>query len=180
MPGTPFLIAPEDLAARLGDPDVSVIDASWYLPAQNRNARAEFEAAHVPGAAFFDQDAVVAPGSALPHTLPPPDVFADAASALGVSETDTIVVYDGLGLFSAPRAWWLFRTFGVRDVRVLDGGFPAWKASRLPTESGSLPCAPKQFNARFDTAAVVPFAAMRTLVADGGGELVRRPRREQA
>ena len=129
MTQNPFLISPQDLAAVIGRDGVSIVDASWYLPAQNRFAKAEYDAGHVPGAVFFDQDDIVDPASSLPHTLPPAGVFAEKVGALGISDRDTIVVYDGMGLFSAPRAWWLFRSFGAKDVRVLDGGFPAWQAA---------------------------------------------------
>jgi thiosulfate/3-mercaptopyruvate sulfurtransferase len=167
MDATPYLVSPEDLSDRLGAADLSVIDASWYLPAQNRDAKAEFAAAHVPGAVFFDHDAVVDPASALPHALPPAEVFAAAAGTLGIAETDEIVVYDGLGLFSAPRAWWLFRTFGAGNVRILDGGFPAWTAAGLPTESGASRISPKRFRAAFRDDAVASFAAMRRYVEAG-------------
>jgi thiosulfate/3-mercaptopyruvate sulfurtransferase len=162
---SPLLISPDDLAARLGEPGLRIVDASWYLPAQNRAARAEFEAGHVPGAVFFDQDAVVAPGSPLPHTLPPADVFAAAAGALGIAETDTIVVYDGLGLFSAPRVWWMFRTFGARKVLLLDGGFPAWTAGGFPVETGVASPATATFTAAFDASAVATMDEVRGHVA---------------
>ncbi|GGD12735.1 3-mercaptopyruvate sulfurtransferase [Aureimonas glaciei] len=162
---SPLLISPDDLAARLGEPGLRIVDASWYLPAQNRAARAEFEAGHVPGAVFFDQDAVVAPGSPLPHTLPPAEVFAAAAGALGIVETDTIVVYDGLGLFSAPRVWWMFRTFGARKVLLLDGGFPAWTAGGFPVETGAAMPAAATFTAAFDASAVATMDEVRGHVA---------------
>jgi thiosulfate/3-mercaptopyruvate sulfurtransferase len=157
----PFLISPADLSRLLGQPNVSVVDASWYLPAQGRQARSEFDAAHVPGAVFFDQDAVVDPTSSLPHTLPTPELFARAVGALGIAEDDTIIVYDGLGLFSAPRVWWLLRTFGASNVRVLDGGFPAWTAARLAVEAGPAHPMVRTFNAHFDADAVATLSDMR-------------------
>lgn len=167
MDANPHLVSPEELAGRLGADGLSIVDASWYLPAQGRDPKAEFEVAHVPGAVFFDQDAVVDPASKLPHTLPSQDAFAAAAGALGISEADEIVVYDGLGLFSAPRVWWMFRTFGARNVRLLDGGFPAWSAVALPTESGPARAVRKTFRAAFDAGAVVTFADMRRHVEAG-------------
>jgi thiosulfate/3-mercaptopyruvate sulfurtransferase len=161
----PLLISPEELATRLGESGLRIVDASWYLPAQNRAARAEFEAGHVPGAVFFDQDAVVAPNSPLPHTIPPAEVFAKAVGALGIAETDTIVVYDGLGLFSAPRVWWLLRTFGARNVLLLDGGFPAWKAGGHPGEAGAASPSPATFTPAFDASAVATLDEMRGHVA---------------
>lgn len=168
----PLLISPEALSALLGRPGVSVVDASWYLPAQGRAALAEFETEHVPGAVFFDQDAVVDPASSLPHTLPSAEIFARAAGALGIAETDTIVVYDGLGLFSAPRVWWMLRTFGAKDVRLLDGGLPAWKTAGLPTEAGPARPASKTFNATFDANAVATLSDMRGHVAAGNAAIL--------
>ena len=115
------IVSPDWLETHLHDPGLSVVDASWYLPAQNRDARAEYDAAHIPGAIFFDQDAVVDPDSALPHTLPSPTEFERHASAMGIGRTDTIVVYDGPGMFTAPRVWWMFRVMGADKVFVLDG-----------------------------------------------------------
>ncbi|MBE0691484.1 MAG: sulfurtransferase, partial [Aquamicrobium sp.] len=100
---SPFVVSADWLMERLGKPGLSIIDGSWYLPTQHRDARAEYQAAHIPGAVFFDQDAVVSPDSPLPHTLPSPGLFAQFASSMGVDEKDTIVVYDGPGFFSAPR-----------------------------------------------------------------------------
>ncbi len=173
MTQNPFLISPADLAANLHRDGLSVVDASWYLPAQKRFARPEFEAAHVPGAVFFDQDAVVDPVSEQPHAFPPADVFAAAAGALGIRETDTIVVYDGLGLFSAPRVWWLFRAFGARDVRVLDGGFPAWTAAGLQVETGPAePREPVSFEARLDAAVLADADAVAAASGDGSAQIV--------
>ena len=130
-----WLKSTEWLAGELGKPDVAVIDGSYYLPTQNRDARAEYAAAHIPGAVFFDINAVADHSTELPHMLPGPDQFGAAAGDLGISEKDTIVVYDGTGLYSAPRVWWTFRIFGARNVYILDGGLPAWKARRPPDRS---------------------------------------------
>lgn len=167
MSQNPFLIAPADLAEHLGRSGLSIIDASWYLPAQNRLGRPEFDAAHIPGAVFFDQDEIVDPASDLPHTLPSPDAFAAAVGDLGVSETDTIVVYDGVGLFTAPRVWWLLRTFGAKDVRVLDGGFPAWQEAGLPVETGAASPEAVSFAASFDRSAVASLDEVKAAVMNG-------------
>ncbi|HDZ75127.1 MAG TPA: 3-mercaptopyruvate sulfurtransferase [Aurantimonas coralicida] len=167
MSQNPFLIAPADLAEHLGRPGLSIVDASWYLPAQNRLGRPEFDAAHIPGAVFFDQDEIVDPASDLPHTLPSPDAFAAAVGDLGVSETDTIVVYDGVGLFTAPRVWWLLRTFGAKDVRVLDGGFPAWQEAGLPVETGAASPEAVYFAASFDRSAVASLDEVKAAVMNG-------------
>ena len=161
------IISPQELAAASGAGEVRVVDASWYLPAQKRDARAEFEAAHIPGAVFFDQDAVVDPQSTLPHALPSPAVFSAAAGALGLSSSDRIVVYDGMGLFSAARVWWMLRVFGARDVRVLDGGLPAWQAAGLPTRSGPAHPKPAHFDAAEPGDAVVGLEDMRRIVDSG-------------
>ena len=100
---SPFVVSFDWLKGRIGQPGIKIVDASWYLPAQKRNAEAEYRAARIPGAVFFDQDKIVDSNSSLPHTLPDADRFAKAASDLGLSDTDIIVVYDGPGMFSAPR-----------------------------------------------------------------------------
>ncbi|MCK5932099.1 MAG: 3-mercaptopyruvate sulfurtransferase [Fulvimarina manganoxydans] len=172
MTQNPFLISTSDLAEVLGRPGLSIVDASWYLPAQNRFARAEYDAGHIPGAVFFDQDAVVDPASSLPHTLPSPDIFAKAVGEMGISNTDTIVVYDGMGLFSGPRIWWMFRTFGAKDVRLLDGGMPAWIASGHPVESAAPAVSPKAFEPTFDRSAVADLAEMRRIVSEKSRQIV--------
>ncbi|MFN3823331.1 MAG: 3-mercaptopyruvate sulfurtransferase [Pseudorhodobacter sp.] len=116
------------LAAHLKDPDLRVIDASWYLPDQKRDARAEYDAAHIPGARFFDIDEISDQRSSLPHMAPPPEKFMSRMRAMGIGDGHQVVVYDGAGLFSAARVWWTFRLMGKMDVAVLDGGFPKWRA----------------------------------------------------
>src|SRR5665213_1788956 len=142
------------LAGELGTSNVAIVDGSFYLPAQKRDAKAEYLAGHIPGAVFFDIDKVADHSSDLPHMLPGPKDFGQAVGALGISDTDTIVVYDGLGLFSAPRVWWSFRIFGVKNVYILDGGLPAWKAAGHKTEAGEVKAKPRTFNAEMDTYAV--------------------------
>ena len=146
------------LAERLGT--VKVIDASWYLPQMGRDAEAEFLHAHVPGAVRFDIDHVADTDSGLPHTLASPEQFAREVGALGISRDDTIVVYDGMGLFSAPRVWWNLRIMGAHACHVLDGGFPAWRTADLPMESGPASPAPARFEPHFDADAVVGFDEM--------------------
>jgi thiosulfate/3-mercaptopyruvate sulfurtransferase len=122
------LVSTEWLAAHLRDPDLRVIDASWYLPDHNRDARAEYAAAHIPGARFFDIDEISDQRSLLPHMAPPPEKFISRLRAMGVGDGHQVVIYDGAGLFSAARVWWTFRLMGKTDVAVLDGGFPKWRA----------------------------------------------------
>jgi thiosulfate/3-mercaptopyruvate sulfurtransferase len=152
---SPFTVDAEWLQQRLGEPGLTVIDASWYLPDQKRDARAEYEAAHIPGAVFFDHDAVSDPNSDLPHTLSSPQHFARFVGTLGISADDTIVIYDGPGFFSAPRAWWMFRIMGVYQVYVLDGGFDRWKTDGRPVTSDVTRIAPCIFHAEFDEKQVV-------------------------
>ncbi|TIX63498.1 MAG: 3-mercaptopyruvate sulfurtransferase [Mesorhizobium sp.] len=161
---SPFIVDTDWLEKRLGEPGLTIIDASWYLPAQKRDARAEYEAAHIPGARFLDQDAISDPDSGLPHTLPSPQDFAQYVGAMGVSADDTIVVYDGPGYFSAPRGWWMFRVMGVFQVYILSGGFDRWKAEGRPVTAEPTRIAPCIFHADFDAVRVVGLAEMRRIV----------------
>ncbi|MBE7183731.1 MAG: 3-mercaptopyruvate sulfurtransferase [Methylobacterium mesophilicum] len=167
-----FTVSPDWLGERLGSPGLSVIDASWYLPAQNRDAKAEYDAAHIPGAVFFDHDLIVEPDTGLPHSLPNEKLFAQFAGSMGISVDDTIVVYDGPGLFSAPRAWWMFRVMGAKEVFVLDGGFDRWKVAGRPVTAEPTKIAPCLFEADFDESRVASLADMRRLVADGSARVV--------
>lgn len=137
----------EALAQVLGKPDIKVVDASWHMPAAQRDAKAEFRQAHIPGAVFFDLDAHSNHSTSLPHMLPSPEQFAAAVGALGISNQDKIVVYDSPGLFSAARLWWMFRVFGHRFVTVLDGGLKKWQVENRPLESGEPLITPKTFHA---------------------------------
>jgi thiosulfate/3-mercaptopyruvate sulfurtransferase len=143
------------LQEHLNDPNLVVVDGSWYLPTQNRDPQAEYLSGHIPGAVRFDIDTVKDTSSSLPHMLPTPDAFAKAVGAMGISEDMTIVVYDGAGLLSAPRVRWMFQIFGAGNVSLLEGGFPAWKAERRPIETGpEKPRPPKAFVSSFDATAV--------------------------
>lgn len=122
------LVSTDWLAAHLKDPDLRVLDASWYMPDSGRDAKAEYEAAHIPGARFFDIDDISDQRSNLPHMAPPVEKFMSRMRAMGVGDGHQVVVYDGSGLFSAARVWWTFRLMGKMDVAVLDGGFPKWQA----------------------------------------------------
>lgn len=166
-----YVISGDWLEERLGQPGLSIVDASWYLPAQGRDGKAEYDAEHIPGAVFFDQEKVVEPGSALPHTLPKPALFAQFASSMGIDEEDTIVVYDGPGFFSAPRVWWMFRTMGARKVYVLDGGFDRWKREGRPTTSDTTKIAPGFFEINFDAGRVASLDDMRSIVETGAAQV---------
>ncbi|MCP8939891.1 3-mercaptopyruvate sulfurtransferase [Alsobacter sp. SYSU M60028] len=166
------LVSTQWLEDHLSAPDLVVVDASWYLPAQNRNGRAEYEAGHIPGAVFFDIDEISDKTSALPHMLPSPEEFARHMRRLGIGDGMRIVVYDGAGLFSAPRVWWTLRTFGARDVSVLDGGAPAWRAENRPWTAEPTVRQPATFTPRLDHGAVATADDVARHLAGGGAQVV--------
>jgi thiosulfate/3-mercaptopyruvate sulfurtransferase len=129
------LVSPERLAKYLEH--VKVVDGSWYLPAMQRDPVAEFAEAHIPGAVYFDIETIADQSSDLPHTLPSAEQFAEQVGALGISNDDPVVIYDGLGLFSSGRVWWMFKYFGHERVSILDGGFTRWQAEGHPVEDGA-------------------------------------------
>src|ERR1051325_8610880 len=131
-----WLVSTEWLRSHLNDPSVIVLDASYYLANHKRDAEAEFLAGHIPGAQRFDIDAISDKSNPLPHMLPSPEQFAQQVGALGVGDGMTIVIYDGIGLYGAARVWWTFRVFGAKEVFILDGGFPKWKAEGRAIEFG--------------------------------------------
>ncbi|MFA5581243.1 MAG: 3-mercaptopyruvate sulfurtransferase [Paracoccaceae bacterium] len=129
------LVSTDWLAAHLRDPDLRVIDASWYLPDAGRDARAEYDAGHIPGARFIDIDDLSDQRSDLPHMAPPPEKFVSRMRKAGIGDGQQVVIYDGAGLLSAARLWWLFRLMGKVDVAVLDGGLPKWRAEGQPIDT---------------------------------------------
>jgi thiosulfate/3-mercaptopyruvate sulfurtransferase len=128
------LVSTDWLAAHLSDPDLRILDGSYYLPQMGRDARAEYAEGHIPGARFFDIDEISDHRSELPHMAPPPEKFISRMRAMGVGDGHQVVIYDGMGIFSAARVWWTFRLMGKTDVAVLDGGLPKWKAEGRPLE----------------------------------------------
>lgn len=128
------LVSTEWLEQHLNDPDLRILDASWYLPDMNRDAKAEYDRGHIPNARFFDIDEIADTRSTLPHMAPPVEKFMSRLRAMGVGDGHQVVVYDGAGLMSAARVWWLFRLMGKADIAVLDGGYPKWIAEGRPTE----------------------------------------------
>jgi thiosulfate/3-mercaptopyruvate sulfurtransferase len=169
---SPFVVSFDWLEQRLGQPNLRVVDASWYLPAQNRDGKAEFAAARVPGAVHFDIDAIADLTSGLPHTLPSPELFAASVGKMGISDTDIIVIYDGLGMFSGPRVWWMFRIFGAQTVFVLDGAFDQWKAEGRPVETGIISVAKQaNFNPTLNQNATVSFSDMMRIVDTGNVQI---------
>ncbi len=125
------------LAENLSNSDLHILDGSWYMPADNRDVQVEFLTAHIPGAQFFNIDAISDQETDLPHMIPPVSQFERQVADLGISNDNQIVVYDTQGLFSAARVWWLLRYFGLTNIAVLDGGLPKWQAEGRPTVSGA-------------------------------------------
>lgn len=172
QPASKWLVSTEWLAARLGKPDLAVLDGSWYLPTSMRDGYGEYLAGHIPGAVFFDIDEIADQATDLPHMLPSEVQFAQDVGRLGVRNSDTVVAYDGGGLFSAPRVWWMFRVFGHDNVFVLDGGLPKWKAKGRPLETGEAKRAPCTFQAKFRPQLVASFDDVRAALANGTAQVV--------
>jgi thiosulfate/3-mercaptopyruvate sulfurtransferase len=161
----PVVVDPAWLAARLGEPDLRVVDARWYLPTLQREGRAEFLSAHVPGAVYLDIDEVADGRTALPHMLPEASQFADAVGALGIGTGDRVIVYGARHLIAAARVWWMFRIFGHEAVAVVDGGFPRWQAEGRPVEVGQPAPEPRRFAARYRPELGRDLDGMRAAVA---------------
>lgn len=153
------------LAEHLSAPDLVVLDASWHLPTTKRDGKAEYLTEHIPGAQFFDIEDISDEKSQLPHMLPSTTKFASRMKRMGVGDGMRIVVYDSVGIGSAPRAWWMFRVMGHTDVAVLNGGLKKWKAEGRPVESGApAPRSERHFTPRFDAGLVRDLADMRAHV----------------
>ena len=166
-----FVVSADWLQEQLGASDLKIVDASFYLPAQKRDADAEFAAGHIPGAVRFNHDKIADHSTDLPHMVPTPEYFAEQVGKLGISETDRIVIYDGPGIFSAPRIWWLFRIMGAPNVKVLNGGLDGWKAENRPLETATPDPKPVTFTPKFDAIRVVGFEDMRDIVSSGAMQI---------
>lgn len=171
-PASRWLVTTQWLQDHLEAPDIVVVDGSYYLPVMNRDGFKEYLAAHIPGAIYFDIDKIADTTSDLPHMLPTPEAFSSAMRTLGIGDGQTIVVYDGTGLFSAPRLWWMFRVFGVREVFILDGGMPKWKAEGRKIEFGEVRRTTRHFTARFNHAAVAGVSDVQKALADPDMQVV--------
>jgi len=172
-PASRWLKSTQWLADNLGK--VVVVDGTYYLPTEKRDARDEYVSGHIPGAVFFDINAVADTSIDLPHMLPGPDQFGDAMGKLGISEKDTIVVYDNYNkstVYSAPRVWWSLRIFGAKNVFILDGGLPAWKAEGRKIEAGEVKRPPAKFNAEMDTGAVAMVSDVQQALNDKSVQIV--------
>jgi thiosulfate/3-mercaptopyruvate sulfurtransferase len=166
-----WLVSTDWLAEHSRDPGLVIVDGSWYLPAENRDGFEEYLAAHIPGAVFFDIDEIADHSRGLPHMLPPPHVFELHMARLGIANGDKVVVYDGAGLFSAPRVWWTFRVFGVQDVFILNGGFPKWRAEGRPVEAGMVAREPTHFNAAMNEAMVADVERVKKTLVDRSAQV---------
>ncbi len=166
------LVSGEWLAAHLADPRVRVVDASFTLPGVTPTARENYDTGHIPGAVFFDIDDIAEPGTSLPHMIPSPELFARKLGALGIGDGDRVIVYDGAGLSSAGRAWWMLRIFGHRDVALLDGGLPKWKAEGRPLDTAVPAPAARLFTARFEPSLVRDKAAVLANLASRREQVV--------
>src|SRR5438132_465655 len=175
------LVTTEWLAKHRDEPDVRVVDGTWHMPQLGRDARAEFLAAHIPGAVFFDIDAIADHTTTLPHMLPSAEAFATAVGALGLGSWDRIIVYDVRGVVSAARVWWTFCAFGHDAVAVLDGGLRTWRLEGRPVEAGEPKPTPRTFAARPRPELVRDLAAVRANLTSRPGpgghahRTVRRP-----
>jgi thiosulfate/3-mercaptopyruvate sulfurtransferase len=164
------LVSTDWLAAHLGD--VRVVDASWYMPDEKREPAKEFETGHIPGAVFFDIDGIADHSTGLPHMMPSPGEFSKAVGALGIGDGETIVVYDGSGIFSAPRAWWMLKAMGHDKVMVLDGGLPKWKREGRAVETGPAHPSAKFFTAIARPAIMRDFDGMMGVVEDRKAQIL--------
>jgi thiosulfate/3-mercaptopyruvate sulfurtransferase len=170
------VVSPAWLAERLDEPDLRIVDATWFMPGDPRNAKALYAERRIPGAVFFDIDEIADTDTDLPHMLPRPEKFASRMRKLGIGDGARIVVYDNQGLFSAARVWWTFRVMGHEDIVVLDGGFPAWEKAGYPIEDGP-PQAKmeRHFTSRVRADLVRDLADMRRLIDAGVPVLDARP-----
>jgi thiosulfate/3-mercaptopyruvate sulfurtransferase len=160
------------LAKHLQAPDVHVVDASWYMPSDGRDPKAEFRERHVPGAVFFDIDEIADTSSPLPHMLPTPEKFTARARSLGLGDGNRIIVYDGAGLFSAARVWWMFRVFGHDDIAILNGGFPKWLREGWPVVSGPAMPRERHFTARMNNLLMRDFDHMWSNLETGHDQVL--------
>jgi thiosulfate/3-mercaptopyruvate sulfurtransferase len=171
-PTSRWLVATDWLAERLNDQSLIPVDATYFLPMHKRDALAEYNSGHIPGAVFFDIEAISDHSTDLPHMLPGPAQFSDAVGALGIGDGDTVVVYDNSPLFSSARVWWTFRVFGARSVYILDGGLPKWKAEGRPVVTSPTKRAAKKFTAEMNVGAVALLDDVRLAQADRSAQIV--------
>jgi thiosulfate/3-mercaptopyruvate sulfurtransferase len=166
------VVSTDWLEAHLGSPDIAIVDASWHLPAAGRDARKDFLSGHIPGARFFDIDDLSDTASPLPHALPSPEKFSSRMRKMGIGDGKRVIAYDSVGLYSAARAWWMFKYFGHEDVAVLDGGLRKWAAENRPLEEGPPPLSQERhFTARLRTTMVRDRSAVAQALASGSAQV---------
>jgi thiosulfate/3-mercaptopyruvate sulfurtransferase len=166
------LVSTAWLAERLGSNEIAIVDATWFMPGDGKRGRDAYAAGHIPGAVFFDIDEIADQTTALPHMLPTDAAFAEAAGALGLRRDLITIVYDGQGIFSAPRVWWTLRTMGWPDVFVLDGGLKAWRAEGRPLATALPQRAPTTIEPAFDPSLVRDLEAMRATLAAHDAQVI--------
>ncbi|MBM3490258.1 MAG: 3-mercaptopyruvate sulfurtransferase [Alphaproteobacteria bacterium] len=166
------LVSTAWLAQRLGQPGIRVLDASWYMPTEERDPKAEHAGAHIPGAVYFDIDAICERTDPLPHMFPTADQFARDVGALGVGNDHHVIAYDGGKMTASARCWWMFRAFGHARASVLDGGLHKWRAEGRPLEAGAAAPKPARFEARPDRTMVKSLAEMRAIVREGAMQIL--------
>jgi thiosulfate/3-mercaptopyruvate sulfurtransferase len=171
-PQDSFFVSTAWLAENLNAPDVAVIDATFFLPADKRDAREEYLEGHIPGAVFFDIDAIADHATNLPHMLPNPSGFASAMEALGLGDGMRFVVYDSSNLQGGARVWWTLLVFGARDVKILAGGLPRWRAEGRRLEQGEVRRVPRRFTVNFDSAAVADAEQVRQASETGSAQIL--------
>ncbi|MGP3592119.1 3-mercaptopyruvate sulfurtransferase [Vagococcus sp. WN89Y] len=170
---TSFFVAPDWLIEHSDDPEIQLIDARMAPPGQeHRDIKAEYRAGHLPGAVFFDIEALSDHTSPLPHMMPRPEAFAVAMRELGISHDKHLVVYDEGNLFSAPRAWWMLRSFGAENVSILAGGLAGWQRDALPLQQGDVPLPESDFQANFNPAVVKKLTDMLLASHEGTAQIV--------
>ena len=167
-----LFVSTQWLADNLGAPDLAIIDGTFHVPGEGRNAHEEYVAGHIPGAVFFDIDEIADHSTDLPHMLPSPEEFAKAAGALGLSETTRIVVYDSIDFQGGARVWWTLRLFGAKNVKLLAGGLTRWKAEGRPLEGGEVKRIPQKFAVAFNRSGVASLEDVRKVARDGAAQIV--------
>ncbi len=172
MSPSPFFISTQWLAEHLGDPDLVVIDGTFFVPDEGRDAHAEYLAGHIPGAVFFDIDAIADHATDLPHMLPSPDAFAAAMRDLGIGSSMRLIVYDNAGFQGGARVWWTLRLYGAKDVKILAGGLQKWKSEGRALDEGEVKRAAENFVVNFDRAGVASLEMVRRAAAEGSPQIV--------
>ena len=166
------LVSTEWLEKELGASDLRIIDATHFLPTDDRDARAEYEEEHIPGAVFLDLDSLADSDHPVPGMLPPEHKFASRMESLGLGDGNRFVVYDNSPLHSAARAWWMLKIYGAHHVAILDGGLQKWSAEGRPVERGKPQLRHAHFTAWLDRSSVVEKDHVRSIVCSGEAELV--------